>query len=262
MWKLVAVLLVSALLGLLLGFLFLNNPSYFSSNIIISQGNLGSVWLSPAKYAIKSALLLGVSLNTIVLLLLLPVVATFIAGVRHIIGLKSFGIFLPAALSVVFVALGPVIGIGLFLLIVGMSTLVRMLLRKTKIRLQYLPRMAFILWGVVVAVLFLLFLAPILGVVDLSSISIFPVFILILLAEDFTRVQLGKSVRTAINLTTETLILGLSSYLILSFTPLQEFAVASPEVLLISVAIFDLVLGRYVGLRFLEFWRFRKLLTT
>ncbi|HEX6977526.1 MAG TPA: 7TM domain-containing protein [Patescibacteria group bacterium] len=262
MWRLIAILLVSACLGLLLGFLFLNTPSYFSSNIVVSQGDLGSAWLNPAKYAIRSALSVGVSLNTIVLLLLLPVVASFIAGVRHIVGLKSFGIFLPAALSVVFVALGPVIGIGLFLLIVGMSTLVRMLLRKTKVRLQYLPRMAFILWGVVIAVLFLLYLAPILGVVDLSSISIFPVFILILLAEDFTRVQLGKSVRTAVNLTTETLILGLSSYLILSFTPLQEFAVTNPEALLIIVAIFDLILGRYVGLRFLEFWRFRKLLTS
>jgi len=191
----------------------------------------------------------------------LPVVAAFIAAVRHIIGLRSFGIFLPAALSVVFVALGPLVGIGLFLLIVGMSTLVRMILRKTKMRLQYLPRMAFILWGVVVAVMVILFLAPFLGVADLSNISIFPVFILILLAEDFTRVQLGKSVKTAINLTTETLILGLSSYLILSFTPLQEFAITNPEILLISVAIFDIILGKYVGLRFLEFWRFRKLIT-
>lgn len=122
--------------------------------------------------------------------------------------------------------------------------------------------MAFILWGVVIAVLFILFLAPILGVSDLSNISIFPVFILILLAEDFTRVQIGKSVRTAVNLTTETLILGLASYLILSFTPLQEFAITNPEVLLITVAVFDFLMGRYVGLRILEFWRFRKLITS
>lgn len=262
MRKFLAIVIVSAFAGLLLGWLFLNSPSYFSKDLLLSQVNIGSPWLNPAKYAIRAALDIGVSLNTIVLLLLLPVVAAFIAGVRHIVGIRSFGIFLPAALSVVFVALGPLVGIGLFILIVGMSTLIRILLRKTKVRLQYLPRMAFILWGVVIAVLFILFLAPILGVSDLSNISIFPVFILILLAEDFTRVQIGKSVRTAVNLTTETLILGLASYLILSFTPLQEFAITNPEVLLITVAVFDFLMGRYVGLRILEFWRFRKLITS
>lgn len=262
MWKFLAVVMISAVAGLLLGWVFFNTPAYFSRDLLFSQTNIGSPWLNPAKYAVRAALNIGVSLNTIVLLLLLPVVAAFIAAIRHIVGLRSFGIFLPAALSVVFVALGPLVGIGLFLLIVGMSTGVRMILRKTKVRLQYLPRMAFILWGVVVAVLIILFVAPLVGVVDLSNISIFPVFILILLAEDFTRVQLGKSVKTAVNLTTETLILGLASYLILSFTPLQEFAITNPEILLISVAVFDFLMGRYVGLRFLEFWRFRKLITS
>jgi hypothetical protein len=81
-----------------------------------------------------------------------------------------------------------------------------------------------------------------------------------LLAEDFIRVQLGKSVKAAVNLTTETLILAFVSYLILSFGPFQEFAILNPEILLIVVAIFDFVLGKYIGLRFLEYYRFRKLI--
>lgn len=262
MFRFLATLAVSALLGIVLGLIFINSPYYFSRELIYTDQNLGSAVFNPLKYAIRNALAVGVSLNTVVLLLILPVIASFIAAARHLIGLRSFGIFLPAALSVVFVAIGPLVGIGLFLLIVAVSTLVRVLMRRTKLRLQYLPRMAFILWAVVLVVLGLLFLAPVLGSADLSNISIFPVFILILLAEDFTRVQLGKSAKTAINLTTETLILALSSYLLLSFIPLQEFAIANPEMLLILVAIFDLILGKYVGLRFLEFWRFRKLIAS
>src|SRR5258708_10017356 len=229
---------------------------------LLANQVLGPVWANPVKYSIRAAIAGGVSANTIVLLLLLPVVAAFIAGSRHVIGIRSFGIFLPAALSVVFIAIGPVMGIALFLLIVGVSIFVRVTLRETKIRLQYLPRMALILWAVVIAVLGVLLLAPTITALSFTTISIFPLFILILLAEDFTRVQLGKSVRTAISLTTETLILALSSYVILSFIPLQELAILHPEALLLSVAVFDFILEQYIGLRFLEFWRFSKLINS
>ncbi|MEJ2348136.1 MAG: 7TM domain-containing protein, partial [Patescibacteria group bacterium] len=59
----------------------------------------------------------------------------------------------------------------------------------------------------------------------------------------------------------ETLILSLLSYLFLTLKPLQEYALLNPEILLISVAVFDILVGRYVGLRFMEFWRFRKLIS-
>ena len=44
--------------------------------------------------------------------------AALIAAARHLIGIRGFGIFLPAALSVSFVATGPIVGIIIFLLIV------------------------------------------------------------------------------------------------------------------------------------------------
>jgi len=91
---------------------------------------------NPLKHAIRATIDAGVAPNTIVLLLLLPLVVAIIAGARHIIGLRGFGIFLPASLAIVFVATGPVIGIGLFMTIVLVSTLARLLLR------GYLPHVA------------------------------------------------------------------------------------------------------------------------
>ncbi len=229
---------------------------------LLEEQKLGSVWPSnPIKYAIRAAVDAGVPTNTVVLLLLLPVVAAVIAATRHLVGLKGFGIFLPAALSVVFISTGPVVGIGLFLIIVFISIAARMLLRATNIKLQYLPRMALILWFVVLAVLGLLFAAPLIQRPDLTSVSIFPVLVLVLLAEDFSKVQTGKSAKIAVNLTTETLILSLLSYIFLTLQPLQEFALLNPEILLISVAIFNFLLGRYVGLRLIELWKFRKLIS-
>ncbi len=221
----------------------------------------GAVWpTNPIKYAIRGATAAGVPANTIVLLLLLPIVAFVIAFTRNVIGIRGFGIFLPAALSVVFVATGPFVGIGLFLIIVAVSTAVRMILRRLRLRLQYLPRMAFILWAVVLGVLGILFMAPVIRFPGLANVSIFAVLIIVLLAEDFIRVQLGKSIKTALSLTFETLILSLISYLFLTLKPLQEYVLLNPEVSLGAVAFADLVLGKYTGLRVMEFYRFRKLI--
>ncbi len=218
--------------------------------------------LFPITHAVAAAIGAGVPVNTITLLLLLPLVAALIAAARNIIGIRGFGIFLPAALSVVFVAIGPVLGLGLFLAIVVVSTLVRFFLRTIKVRLLYLPRMAIILWSVVLGVLGILFLTPVVNLQGLANVSVFAVLILTLLAEDFTRVQLGKSVRTAVDLTVETIILAFASYLVLTLTPIQSFAIQNPEILLIGVLIFDFVLGRYSGLRLMEILRFRKLITS
>lgn len=229
---------------------------------LLNEQELGPVWpTNPIKYAIRNAVEAGVPPNTIVLLLLLTVVAALIAAFRHLLGIRGFGIFLPAALSVVFVATGPVAGIGMFLVIVAVSTLTRLVLRKTRIKLQYLPRMSLLLLFVVLGVLGVLFLAPVIRRADIANISIFPVLILVLLAEDFTRVQLGKSARTAVNLTTETLILALVSYVFLTSKIVQEFALLNPEILILTVAIFNFFMGKYVGLRLRELWRFRRLIT-
>ena len=228
---------------------------------LLKEQVVGRAWpFNPVKYAIRSSVASGVPANTIVLLLLLPIVAFVIAFTRNVVGIRGFGIFLPAALSVVFVATGPVVGIGLFLVIVIVSTAMRLILRKLKVKLQYLPRMAFILWAVVLGVLGVLFLTPVLKFTDLANVSIFAVLFLVLLAEDFTRVQLGKSVKTALNLTFETLILSLISFLFLTFQPLQRFVLLNPEISLLVVAGFDLLLGKYTGLRVMEFYRFRKLI--
>ncbi len=229
---------------------------------LLNEQKLGSVIFNPIKYAIRGAVGAGVPANTIVLLLLLPISALVIAVTRNVIGIRGFGIFLPAALSVVFVAIGPVVGILLFLLIVMISTFVRLALRKLKVKLLYLPRMALILWAVVIGVLGVLFSAPLIKSASLTNVSIFAVLILILLAEDFIRVQLGKSVKTAISLTSETLIIALISYIFLTLKPLQNFVLLKPEITLLGTGILDVILAKYSGLRLMEIWRFRKLINS
>lgn len=228
---------------------------------LLKEQKPGPAWpFNPVKHAIRGTVAAGVPANTLVLLLLLPIVTFVIAFSRNVVGIRGFGIFLPAALSVVLVATGPVVGIGLFLVIVAVSTVVRMLLRKLKVKLQYLPRMSFILWAVVLAVLVVLFMAPVLNFPALANVSIFAVLVLILLAEEFNRAQLGKSAKTAANLTFETLVLSLISYGFLVLQPLRAYVLLNPEIALLLTAVADLALGKYTGLRVMEYYRFRKLI--
>jgi hypothetical protein len=210
------------------------------------------------QHAVRNAILSGVPGSTIVLVILFPLVAAIIAGARHLIGLRGFGIFTPAILSVAFVATGIFTGITLFLVILAVATIAKNLLRRAK--LQYLPRMALLIWFVCVGVLIVMLAAPAVGLQNLVTLGIFPILILVLLAETFIEVQIGKSQREASELTTETIVLALISSLVLSLEAVQRFALIHPELLLGGVVVINVFLGRYKGLRLTEYLKFKKLL--
>jgi hypothetical protein len=209
------------------------------------------------QHAIRQAVSRGVPANTIVLVLLFPMVAALIAASRHLIGLRGFGIFTPAVLSVAFVATNVVTGILLFGIILFMATLGRKALKRLK--LQYLPRMALIMWFVCMGVLAALLIAPLLSLGSLATLSIFPILILVLLAENFIEVQIGKSQSEAMELALETIVLALISSLVLSLNSLQKFALLHPELLVSIIALFDIFMGKYSGLRLTEYIKFKRL---
>jgi len=210
------------------------------------------------RHAIRYAVFQGVPANTIVLILLFPLVATIVVFSRHIIGLKSFGIFTPALLSVALLATGLLTGIGLFIYILTVATIVRMLLKK--IRIQYLPRMALFMLLVSMSILITLLLSPALGSTSLINIGIFPLLILILLVEDFLDLQITRNLPQALIITVETLILAIVCFYIMNLEILQKFVLVNPETFIGIVLGSILLIEQYSGLRLFEIWRFRKLL--
>lgn len=210
------------------------------------------------QHAIRKAVGRGVPANTIVLMILFPVVAAVIAASRHLFGLRGFGIFTPAVLSVAFVATGLVSGILVFLVILLVASVGRMILKKMK--LHYLPRMALLLWFVSLGVFGLMFLSSFVELEAVVKLNIFPILILVLLAENFIEVQIGKSRKEAISLTVETVILAVISSLILSLEIVQKAALLNPEIIVVLVLVFDVFVGRYVGLRYAEKLKFKKLI--
>lgn len=208
--------------------------------------------------AIRRAVEQGVPANTVVLMLLFPLVAAIIAAARHIVGLKGFGIFTPAVISVAFLSTGVGVGVLLFLGIIVVATLGRMIIRK--MRLPSLPRLALLLWFVSLGVLGLILASPWLNLDSLMTISIFPILLLVLLAETFIRVQITRSFREAMRQTFQTFVLALLSFLVMSTQALQEWVLLNPEISVIMIAVLNIMIAKYGGLRLLEMWRFRKII--
>ncbi len=214
--------------------------------------------MNTIQYLINQAIFRGVSEETIILLILLPLVASAVAAARHLLGFRGFGILIPTAIAVTFVVTGISTGIFVFLTILAVATLARWLLKK--LRLHYLPRMALLLWFVTLVVLALIITAPFFELQELTAISIFPIIILILLFEDFIGVQIGKSFREAVRLTTETIIIALLGFVIFKFELLRKWALVYPHWLILAPVVLNLLIGRFTGLRLFEHRRFRRLL--
>jgi hypothetical protein len=210
------------------------------------------------QFLVDQAILSGVSEETIVLLLLLPLVASIVGAARHLIGFRGFGIFIPTAIAVAFVKTGIGTGILIFLTILLLASIGRQALRK--LRLHYLPRMALMLWLVTLGILGMVLASPYLGLTQLTAISIFPIVILILLAEEFIAVQIGKSLREAARMTAETIVIALVGYFILTLRALHNLALTYPHWVVLAPLLLNLFIGRFTGLRLLEYRRFRRLL--
>lgn len=214
------------------------------------------------QHLIRNAATQGVPVNILVLILLFPVIASFIAASRHVIGLEGFGIYTPAVLAVTFLSTGLISGILLFVAILAAATIGREILKRFK--LQYLPRTALMLWAVSLSVFFLLVASPYLlplGI-DLITLSIFPILVLILLSENFIEALLSGTQKRAVELTFETILLAALSAVFIRTQVVQEFVLFHPELMILVVLIANIAVGRYTGLRISEYFRFKPLLDT
>lgn len=210
-------------------------------------------------YAINYLINHGVSQDTIFLLLILPVVATIISFGRQVIGVKAFGIYVPSMMTLTFIVTELKYGLLIFLVLLITATLTRIAVRR--LRLLYLPRMAIVLTIVSFSIFVMLLSAQTIHLPGLLSLSIFPVLVMIMLTEKFVDAQIEQGSKGAIILTIETLLLAIISYEIVTWDVFETFILAYPEAIILTLAI-NIVLGRFSGLRVVEYFRFHKLLKT
>lgn len=210
----------------------------------------------------------GVPLESVVLLLLFPIIATLVVILRQVIGVKAFGIYTPTIITVTFIEIAKnnfwdlkyAITIYVSVLVSGM--LVRYLLKN--IRLLYLPKMAILIAIVSMFMLILLTIAGYFKRTGFASTSIFAILIMITLVEKFIAVQVEKGTKNAIILTLETLFIALISYCLLSYQSfigkrIVAFVLSFPYIILLILPL-NIYIGKWNGLRISEYFRFREVL--
>lgn len=205
------------------------------------------------EYTVQYAVRTGVSANTIILILLLPFLATLVVFFRQIIGLPTLEMLVPIALSVTLVATGITVG-TIFLITILLGSIISRLILK-KIRIMQLPKMALSMFLISLFVLVTLVAGASLTIFDVSQLSFLPLLLLILLSDKMVGLQLARGAKTAIVVTVFTLILSGIGYFILTYQPFRFYILLYPELVLILIPA-NFALGRYFGLRLTEYHRF------
>ncbi len=224
---------------------------------LLEQPETPLSWNNFISHFVRGAVNRGLPSTLLALLILFPLVSSVIAFSRHVVGLRGFGIYTPAVLSVALASTGIPIGILCFVMIVFVSVLLQKLMKK--LNLAHLPKTSLILWGVCVSVIAFLILSSYGGFTSFFSLSIFPLLTLISLSENFTSTQLISSTKEAVRLTVETLILAVVAAVIINSDNVQRFAIVYPGWTLVFTLVIDLLIGRYNGLRLMELFRFKAL---
>ena len=189
-------------------------------------------------------------------LLTVPIGAFVMVVLRNIVGLESFGTFLPVLVALAFRETKLLWGIMLFTLLVALGLSIRFLLER--LRLLLVPRLTAVLIVVVILMLAVSVLAHQLGLETGLSIALFPMVIIAMAIERMSVMWEERGAADALKAGFGTLVVSSLAYVVMGIDTLEHLVVTFPELLLVILA-FVLVIGRYTGYRLTELARFKAL---
>lgn len=195
--------------------------------------------------------------NVYRVLLMVPIGALLIVFLRNVIGLKTFGTFMPILIALAFRETELLWGMMLFSLLVGLGLLIRFYLEYLKLLL--VPRLAAVLIIVIMLMAVVSMFSHKLGFDRGLSIALFPMVILAMTIERMSLVWEELGPAEALKQGIGSLLVAALGYLSMSNKFLGHLVFVFPELLLVVLAL-TLLLGRYTGYRLTELWRFRNAL--
>lgn len=194
--------------------------------------------------------------NVYRILLLVPLGALIIVLLRNVVGIKTFGTFMPVLIALAFRETELAWGIVLFSVVVALGLAVRFYLEHLKLLL--VPRLAAVVTIVVLLMLTLSIFTHKLGLDRGISIALFPMVILAMTIERMSIVWEERGAAEAISQGLGSLAVAALSYLAMSNRYAEHLMFVFPDLLFVVLAA-TLLLGRYSGYRLTELRRFRVL---
>ena len=200
---------------------------------------------------------IGVPIGLLKIILLLPLGAMVVAFFRNVIGLNTFGVFLPALIAVASRETGLLWGMFAFLLVIGIVSLAHFPLQRWGI--LYTPKLVIMLVLVVVLFLLISYFAIGTGITSLAYVTLFPIVVLTISAERFARKVEEEGLKESLNVTIQTLIVVAFSFFVMNSRSMEAIFLAFPEFFLAIIGL-NILMGRWVGIKVLEFYRFRSII--
>ena len=195
--------------------------------------------------------------NVYRVLLLMPLGAFVVVLMRNIIGVSTFGTFMPILIALAFRETELVWGLVMFTLVVFMGLMIRSVLES--LQLLLVPRLTAVLIIVVILMLVISMVSYKLGLERGLSISLFPMVILTMTIERMSLIWEESGPVDALKKGLGSLLVAIVGYFVMTNPYADHLVYMFPEVLLILFSL-TLLLGRYTGFRLTELWRFRSLL--
>ena len=192
--------------------------------------------------------------NVYKVLLMIPLGAFVVVFMRNLIGIRTFGTFMPVLIALAFRETELLWGLILFGLIVGLGLLLRAYVEQLKLLL--VPRLAAVLTMVVLLMAGISVIMHKLGLEMGLSVALFPMVIMTMTIERMSLTWEEAGPVEAFKQVTGSLLVAVIGYLVMNIDELQYMFFVFPELLLVVLAVI-LLLGRYSGYRLMELWRFR-----
>jgi hypothetical protein len=190
------------------------------------------------------------------ILFMVPIGAFVMLLLRNLVGIKTFGTFMPVLIALAFRETELVAGVALFATVVSLGLLVRFYLER--LRLLLVPRLTAVLILVVLLMALVSVISNRLGIEVGLSVALFPMVIMAMTIERISVAWDERGPGYAIKEAVGSLVVASIAYLAMSWDKLEHFVFVFPEFLLILFAL-TLVIGRYSGYRLSELFRFRAL---
>lgn len=208
--------------------------------------------------------------NILIFLLTLPIVITIFGFSRYIIGVKSYGIYVPLILTYMFYEFSTIgagefsfwqgLKYGLFLtVIVFVSAFLSYRLIKSW-SLHYYSKLAIVITTVAVTLIATLVFVDLVNREGLLKINIFSLILIATIAERYMNMLAFKETRAAIILSVQTVGISIFCFWIISLQPLQQYLLDYPLLILLTFPT-AYIIGKFTGLRLTEYYRFQEILT-
>lgn len=227
------------------------NTNAALTRAIWKSGQGGNVFLTFSFYnlPIDTQLLFKV-------LLMIPVGGLVIAFLRQVIGVKTFGTFMPVLVALAFRETGLTAGVLLFTMVVALGLFIRNYFDHLKLLL--VPRLAAVLTVVVMVLGVIVMIANKVGLVIGLSISLFPIVILTMTIERMTLMWEEYGAKEAMTVGCSSMFAAVLAFFAMNNEILSHLIFTFPELLLVVLAL-AMLLGRYNHYKLTEYVRFRQL---